>query len=194
MAASLSLKNLGLPLIGETISGLLPRVSITVNGQPISERLEELLREKLGQQETQEGSGYGSGLDIGILNAAPKKKPSYSRTRTNYLSPGTKQIKHMTNLVRCPACGHVKRSHFMCMHCFGEIKSFLKGKKKAEKGPEIVPQSNLDPIDEAIIYPGKRISAFEEKVRAKEWVPQREEPLMFNAENIAKKTKKDYLK
>lgn len=119
-----------------------------------------------------------------ILRAVPKKKPSYRRTRQKLYAPGDKQIKHLDNLGRCPACGHVKRSHFMCMHCFAEIKSFLKMKKKATQDPVEAPQANLDPIDEKIVYPGKHESEYERRLKKKDWIPVREEPLMFNAEQL----------
>lgn len=124
-----------------------------------------------------------------ILRAVPKKKPSYRRTRQKLFAPGQKQIQPLGNLVRCPACGHVKRSHFMCMHCFGEIKTFLKAKKKSLQQLVEPPQSNLDKIDEKIIYPGKRESEHQRLLNKKDWIPVREEPLMFDAEQ-AKNPKK----
>lgn len=164
------------------LTGFIPRIAINLNGNPF-QRLGEAIGESL--------------IDIGILWAAPKKRPSKSRTRQNFLSAGVKQVKHMTNIVRCPACGHVKRSHFMCMHCFAEIKQFLKGKKKqdaAASNEHSAVDVNIDPIDEKILYPGKFISQIKQKMLDRDWVPKREEPLMFNADQIAKKTKKDFLK
>lgn len=126
----------------------------------------------------------GSLLEDSILKAAPKKKPSYRRTRQKRLAPGNKQIQPLENLGRCPACGRVKRSHFMCMHCFAEIKTFLKEKKKALM--DIIEPEKLDPIDEKLIYPGKHISTYERRLKKKEWIPVREEPLMFRAEEVKK--------
>lgn len=122
-----------------------------------------------------------------ILRAVPKKKPSYSRTRTKLYAPGDKKIQHLDNIVRCPACGHVKRSHFMCMNCFAEIRMFLKGRKKALMGDAGEPQADLDPIDEKIIYPGKHESDYERRIRSKDWVPVREKPLPFNAKQVRNK-------
>lgn len=121
-----------------------------------------------------------------ILKAVPKKRPSHRRTREKLYAPGDKQIKHMDNLCRCPACGHVKRSHFMCMHCFAEIRSFLKAKKRALLGEPEVPQANLDPVDEKIIYPGKYLRDYEQRMRKKDWIPKREEPLMYNPAQLKK--------
>lgn len=126
----------------------------------------------------------GSLAGEGILNAAPKKKPSYRRTRQKRLAPGDKQIQPLENLGRCPACGRVKRSHFMCMYCFAEIRTFLKEKKKALM--EIIEPEKLDPIDEKIIYPGKHIRAYERRLKKKEWIPVREEPLMFRLDQVKK--------
>lgn len=121
-----------------------------------------------------------------ILRAVPKKRPSHRRTREKLYAPGDKQIKNLENLGRCPACGHVKRSHFMCMRCFAEIRSFLKEKKRALLGESVAPQSNLDPVDEKIIYPGKYMRDYEHRLMKKDYIPQREEPLMYRHDQVKK--------
>lgn len=121
-----------------------------------------------------------------ILSAVPKKKPSYRRTRQKLYASGDKKIKPLENLVRCPACGAVKRSHFMCMNCFMEIKQFLKSLKP--KSETIEPQ--IDEIDQKIIYPGKRPTDYERKLAKRDWIPQREELLMFNAKQVKHKSVK----
>lgn len=130
------------------------------------------------------------GLEGAILRAAPKKRLSRHKHRQKLYAPGDKQIQPLGNLVRCPACGHVKRSHFMCMHCFAEIRTFLKAKKKALFGETEPPQLNLDPIDEKLVYPGKRESYEQMMTRQKKWVPQREEPLMYTKESVSVKNMK----
>lgn len=122
-----------------------------------------------------------------ILRAVPKKRPSHKRTREKLYLPGDKQIQPLQNLRRCPACGKVKRSHFMCMHCFAEIRLFLKQKKRALFGEPEPYTQNLDKTDEKILYPGKYVSAEERKLRDKEWIPKREEPLMYEPGHINKK-------
>lgn len=122
-----------------------------------------------------------------ILKAVPKKKPSYKRTREKLYSPGDKQIQPLQNLRRCAACGRVKRSHFMCMHCFAEIRAFLKEKKKAVFGQPLRFNQDLDAVDEKIIYPGKYQSDYELKMKQKEWIPKREEPLMYNPAQVRKR-------
>ncbi|KAI5958835.1 hypothetical protein KGF57_002269 [Candida theae] len=127
-----------------------------------------------------------------ILRAAPKKKMSYRRKRVKLYTPGNKQIQPLNNIVRCPACGAVKRSHFMCMNCFVEIRSFLKKLKRQDgliKDVNKNPQSDLDPVDERVIYPGKRETDYERELKRKEWIPQREEALLFEKNHIVHKKK-----
>lgn len=147
----------------------------------VDPRLEELKRK------LQQNGEAPFMIDNGtILRAVPKKRPSHRRTREKLYSPGDKQIQPLENLGRCPACGHVKRSHFMCMHCFAEIKAFLKEKKRALLGEPEVPQANLDPVDEKIIYPGKYVREYEQRLKKKDWIPKREEPLLFDPSQVKK--------
>lgn len=165
-----------LPLL-PFFAGFLPSFSQNA----VDPRLEELKR-KL-QQSGEPPFMIDNGT---ILKAVPKKRPSHRRTREKLYSPGDKQIQPLENLGRCPACGHVKRSHFMCMHCFAEIKAFLKEKKKALLGEPEVPQANLDPIDEKIVYPGKYVREYEQRLKKKDWIPKREEPLLFDPSQVKK--------
>ncbi|EGV60512.1 hypothetical protein CANTEDRAFT_116577 [Yamadazyma tenuis ATCC 10573] len=116
-----------------------------------------------------------------ILKAVPKKKPSYRRTRQKLYAPGNKKIQPLNNIVRCPACGSVKRSHFMCMNCFMEIKQFLKTLKPKSSEPV---QADLDEIDTNILYPQKRLSAYGRRMKKRDWIPQREKPLMFDSQQV----------
>lgn len=158
----------------------LPNVIQNIALASDNERLKEL-KEQIEANNGQPPFMIDNGM---ILRAVPKKKPSHSKTRMKLYAPGSKQIKPLENLVRCPACGHVKRSHFMCMHCFAEIRTFLKLKKKALQEAFEAPQSNLDPIDEKILYPGKHVSERERRLKKKDWIPVREEPLLFNSKQI----------
>lgn len=149
--------------------------------QTLDPRLEQL------RQDIESSGEIPFIIDNGtIVKAVPKKKVSYRNTRTKLYAPGEKQIKHLNNLVRCPACGHTKRSHFLCMHCFAEIRSFLKSKKREGQHAEIDPQSELDPIDERILYPGKRLSEYERRLKSKDWIPVREKPLVYNRDQLKK--------
>ncbi|XBA49800.1 hypothetical protein SBP28_004358 [Candidozyma auris] len=87
----------------------------------------------------------------------------------------------------CPACGHVKRSHFMCMHCFAEIRTFLKSKKKALFPEPTEVKQELDPVDEQLVYPKRRLRMDEVRLREKDWVPKREEPLEYSRDQTRKK-------
>lgn len=51
----------------------------------------------------------------GLLKAVPKKKASHSRRRHRQMAG--KALKDVTELCRCPACGGVKRMHFLCPTC-----------------------------------------------------------------------------
>lgn len=195
MSLALRLGSVPLPMrtsyVGAMISVALPRMpkladflpQMAIQQTSAKSRLQEL--KELIEESGSAPFMFDNGM---ILRAVPKKRPSHRRTREKLYSPGDKQIKHLDNLGRCPACGHVKRSHFMCMHCFAEIRSFLKAKKKALLGEPEVPQANLDPVDEKIIYPGKYVRDHEQHLKRKDWIPKREEPLMYNPSQV-KKTK-----
>lgn len=169
-----------IPVASESFALRLPVITLRL---PVLVNRDERIEELKNQLESSDEAPFF--IDNGmILRAVPKKKPSYRRTRQKLYAPGQKQIQPLGNLVRCPACGHVKRSHFMCMHCFAEIKSFLKAKKKALQDLVEPPQSNLDKIDEKIIYPGKHESEHQRLLKKKDWIPVREEPLMFNSQQV----------
>ncbi|KAG5354761.1 54S ribosomal protein L32 [Yarrowia sp. B02] len=93
--------------------------------------------------------------DHGIVYAVPKKKVSYGQKRKRFLAD-TKKLKPLTNLNRCPACGHVKRMHTLCMHCFYELRSFFAKKSRdAEALVEKKSPPTLPAHDEAFIYKQK---------------------------------------
>lgn len=93
--------------------------------------------------------------DHGIVYAVPKKKVSYGQKRKRFLAD-TKALKPLTNLNRCPACGHVKRMHTLCMHCFYELRSFFAKKTRdAESLVDKKQPPTLPAHDEAFIYKNK---------------------------------------
>ncbi|KAJ2892267.1 hypothetical protein MKZ38_010058 [Zalerion maritima] len=55
----------------------------------------------------------------GILRAVPKKKTSYSKTRSRQMAG--KALKDVTSLCKCPSCGRVKRMHVLCEYCAKRI-------------------------------------------------------------------------
>ena len=56
-----------------------------------------------------------SGLWESILRAVPKKRTSHRKKRQRFLAG--KALKDVTALVRCSACGNMKRSHMLCPYC-----------------------------------------------------------------------------
>ncbi|KAK6459029.1 mitochondrial ribosomal large subunit protein [Scheffersomyces xylosifermentans] len=190
---SLSLRLGGsLPFVNQTLLGWLPRLTVGLNLPGLSSLGRDSLSQDKRLKELKEQIENNNGqppfmVDNGtILRAAPKKKMSKRRHRTKLYTPGDKQVQPLNNLVRCPACGNVKRSHFMCMYCFAEIKAFLKGKKRENGLIKDVenPQTNLDPVDERILYPGKFIQEDERQLKKKDWIPVREEPLAYNSKQV----------
>ncbi|ABN68656.1 mitochondrial ribosomal large subunit protein [Scheffersomyces stipitis CBS 6054] len=180
---SLSLR-LGGSFLNEALLGWVPRLTLGLGASKTSGIARDSRLDDLKKQIEANNGQPPFMIDNGtILRAAPKKKMSHRRHRTKLYTPGDKQMHPLNNIVRCPACGHVKRSHFMCMHCFAEIRTFLKGKKRENGLIKDVenPQSDLDPVDERILYPGKFVQEDERMLQKKEWIPVREEPLMYNS-------------
>lgn len=170
-------------LVG-ALTGFLPKlplVTVTLPQLGIRSQATEDSRLENLRKEIEEGNGdMPFAIDNGmILRAAPKKKHSKGRSRMKRLAPGDKQVKRLDNLVRCPACGHVKRSHFMCMNCFAEIRAFFKTKKNDSLEVPKAAQANLDPVDEKVLYPGKYMSEYERRLKKKDWIPVREKPLLY---------------
>lgn len=175
---------IALPLLPRlpTVSQLLPQWASSLNRQVEADsRLQELkeLLEKNGEPPFMFDNGS-------ILKAAPKKKPSYKRRREKRLSPGDKQIQPLENLGRCAACGRVKRSHFMCMHCFGEIRTFLKEKKKQLFGEPAQYEPDMDKVDKELIFPTKRETDLELIYKKRPYVPVREKPLQYDRKDVKK--------
>lgn len=55
------------------------------------------------------------GIWESILKAVPKKKTSHSKKRHRQMAG--KALKDVTSLCRCPACGEIKRMHYLCPSC-----------------------------------------------------------------------------
>jgi large subunit ribosomal protein L32 len=55
------------------------------------------------------------GLWESILRAVPKKKTSHSKSRHRQMVG--KALKDVTALNKCPACGNLKRAHYLCPYC-----------------------------------------------------------------------------
>ncbi|RCK62496.1 54S ribosomal protein L32, mitochondrial [Candida viswanathii] len=154
---------------------------------PMDERLREL------KEKVEESGEAPFMIDNGtILKAVPKKKMSRARRRKKLYAPANKQVHPINNIVRCSACGSVKRSHFMCMNCFAEIRTFLKSLKRNNGliKDKVEAQTDLDPTVERVVYPGKFESEEKRKLKSKDYVPKREEAPMFNHLEVRKPKKK----
>ncbi|KLU81026.1 hypothetical protein MAPG_00121 [Magnaporthiopsis poae ATCC 64411] len=62
----------------------------------------------------------------GILKAVPKKKVSHMKKRHRQMAG--KALKDVTALCKCPACGNLKRMHYLCPHCLKKVQQALKQK------------------------------------------------------------------
>lgn len=181
--ASFSLASRAFGLGAGLVDALLPRIggipSITVGLQLPSllqpaktpENSPASLEEALCGHEHSHGE---STIDAGILKTAPKKKVSHMKRRQRLYGPGEKHIKLKDNLNRCPACGHYKRSHFLCMNCVGQIRKYWKNRDApAPREPE----EFVNPRDEQILYPGKTEREHERKLQSKDWLLKRPKTL-----------------
>lgn len=55
------------------------------------------------------------GIWESILRAVPKKKTSHMKKRHRQMAG--KALKDVTSLCKCPACGEIKRMHYLCPRC-----------------------------------------------------------------------------
>lgn len=60
-----------------------------------------------------------------VLRAVPKKKTSHMKKRHRQMAG--KALKDVNSLCKCPACGEVKRMHYLCPNCAKSKKSRLRG-------------------------------------------------------------------
>lgn len=103
----------------------------------------------------------------GILLAVPKKKVSHQKKRQKLYGPGSKQLKMIHHLNKCPSCGHFKRANTLCMHCVDEVRRVWKS--KTFDPPQEAPQErDLSDLDRRILYPGKKETEYEIKLKDKE--------------------------
>lgn len=91
--ASLHIRQLSLPLLPK-VSMAIPAISLNLPSLPSLQEIWD-----------------------GLLKAVPKKKVSHSKRRHRQMAG--KALKDTTSLCRCPACGNVKRMHYLCSPCAG---------------------------------------------------------------------------
>ena len=110
-------------------------------------------------------------LGIGMLLAAPKKKTSHMKKRQRLLANNAHRnnSKYMNNLNRCPSCGNYKRMNTLCAFCVGEIqhlwKSHLRDLEAKDQKQNILDE--LSDVDKRVLYPGKKDTAYIEKLKDK---------------------------
>ncbi|PRT55390.1 54S ribosomal protein L32, mitochondrial [Wickerhamiella sorbophila] len=112
--------------------------------------------------------------DTSVLEAVPKKRTSHRKKRQRQLA-GNNQQKPLKNLGRCPACGHFKRAHTLCMNCAEEIRQVWKLRDKQAAEAKLDPTKQYDdsgasPEDVALNFPARhsRPSEYQEKLADKE--------------------------
>ncbi|KAK3304154.1 uncharacterized protein B0T15DRAFT_535663 [Chaetomium strumarium] len=70
------------------------------------------------------------GIWESILKAVPKKKTSHMKKRHRQMAG--KALKDVTSLCKCPACGEIKRMHFLCPHCASRLREFMNKEARAK--------------------------------------------------------------
>lgn len=167
------LPKLGIPSIriGVSVPNILQPSLAEQEHQHHGTSLEERLCE---HSENVRASEHGVEIDAGILKAAPKKKVSHMKRRQRLYGPGEKHIKLKDNLNRCPACGHYKRSHFLCMNCVGQIRKYWKERDAPAPRAQ---EEFVNPLDEQVLYPGKTEREHEKKLKSKDWLLKRPKTL-----------------
>ncbi|KAL2261213.1 hypothetical protein VTK26DRAFT_4579 [Humicola hyalothermophila] len=68
------------------------------------------------------------GIWESILKAVPKKKTSHMKRRHRQMAG--KALKDVTSLCKCPACGELKRMHYLCPHCTSKLKEMMNKEAK----------------------------------------------------------------
>ena len=103
----------------------------------------------------------------GMLLAVPKKKVSHMKKRQRLYAPGKKQLKLMHNLNKCPSCGHYKMANTLCTYCVDHIRHIWKA-HTVEKPTEPLQEQELSELDKRLIYPGKKDTPYQEKLKDKD--------------------------
>ncbi|KAJ4306790.1 hypothetical protein N0V88_000157 [Collariella sp. IMI 366227] len=58
-----------------------------------------------------------------ILKAVPKKKTSHMKKRHRQMAG--KALKDVNSLCKCPACGELKRMHYLCTNCAAKLREMM---------------------------------------------------------------------
>lgn len=148
---------------------LLPSWSVAWQVTPVPSILPRLFQDLLDKRGKGSPSSPVGETDIGngIFLAVPKKKVSHQKKRQKLYGPGRKQLQMIHHLNRCPACGHYKRANTLCMHCVGEIRHIWKT-HTVQKPQEPLQEQNLSDLDKRILYPGRKETEYQKKLKDKD--------------------------
>lgn len=138
--------------------------SSTSQAKSLKERIEEYLSNK-----DVEESFF---IDNGILKSAPKNRVSHQKKNQKLYGPARKQLKYLHHLNRCPSCGHYKRAHTVCMHCVFEVQRLWK-KVLPKKQDAPVIEQELSEVDRKILYPGKKETEYQKRLKKKDYIEKR---------------------
>ncbi|KAH6613503.1 hypothetical protein F5144DRAFT_552316 [Chaetomium tenue] len=58
-----------------------------------------------------------------VLRAVPKKKTSHMKKRHRQMAG--KALKDVNSLCKCPACGEIKRMHYLCPNCAKKLNEMM---------------------------------------------------------------------
>lgn len=162
----------------ESATSILPRWSTSSGtsapsmGAALQRKIMELLERRQNN-----GSDVDYFSNNGILLAVPKKKVSHQKKRQKLYAPGSKQLKMMYHLNKCPSCGHYKKAHTLCMHCVGQIRQIWKAHTN-NKPAEPIQEQELSELDKRILYPGRKETAYTKKLKEKDsYLLKRMKPL-----------------
>ncbi|KAL2116548.1 hypothetical protein VTJ04DRAFT_8716 [Mycothermus thermophilus] len=70
------------------------------------------------------------GIWESILRAVPKKKTSHMKKRHRQMAG--KALRDVNSLCKCPACGGIKRMHYLCPHCASKLKELMNQNMKEQ--------------------------------------------------------------
>lgn len=129
--------------------------------------LPQRLAERLARRSEEKRTDVDFFSNNGILLAVPKKKVSHQKKRQKLYGPGSKQLKMIHHLNKCPSCGHQKRANTLCMHCVDEVRRVWKSQTFTPP-PEVPQERDMSDLDQRILYPGKKETEYEVSLKDKE--------------------------
>ncbi|QLG71372.1 hypothetical protein HG535_0B04140 [Zygotorulaspora mrakii] len=129
--------------------------------------LQQWLKKREEKRTSEQNMGSDTFWNNGILLAVPKKKVSHQKKRQKLYGPGSKQLKMIHHINTCPSCGHFKLANTLCTHCVGEVSRIWRS-QTVKPSVEPLQEQQLSELDKRVIYPGKKDTAYVEKLKDKE--------------------------